>query len=798
MTQPEPLKIAISALDSFPEPNAAAELLHVISSAQSRFIAGSDAGELFDNLLADLLRLTRSEYGFVGEVCLEIDGTPYLETRDLTDTAWTEETRRRYRGLTRFFNRVLYKRASIISNDPLRDLRNGRGLGGLRSFLGLPLMRGSTLVGIAAIANRPGGYDQSLVSFLEPFLATCASLIEAHRADHRRREVEQAVLDSEARIRAIVDTASDAIVTIDERGIIERVNPAGETMFGYAASELVNTHVDALVATQLPGDAEGVMSGRFGSIAEVNLGLRREVVVRRKDGSTLPAEAVFNEMRIGNRQMLTGILRDVSERKRVERLKSEFVSTVSHELRTPLTSIRGSLGLLAGGMAGSLPPRAQDMLRIALQNSERLGRLINDILDIEKIESGRLEFRPRWLALSDLVRRAIEANQGYAATHQVTLELSGLISGASVFADEDRLTQVLSNLISNAAKFSPANEAIDISIAEYNDVVRVSVRDRGPGIPDDFKPRIFQRFAQADSSDTRQKGGTGLGLSIAKAIVERMNGRIGFEEAEGGGTTFFFELPMRRTPAGVAGAQETDDSSCRILVCEGEADVAASLKRMLEAAGLIADVAPTLARARELLMQSTYGAMTFDLRLGGDEGLTWLFDFPGVTGRPALPLIVVASPAQQATPDVKSGGVAVIDWTPRRAQERRLIASVLAAVTVRSAKRARLLHVEDDPDLCHMVRALLTDVGDVFEAATLDAARQALATESFDLVLLDLSLPDGRGEDLLRVVEGTPTVIFSARDVDRSVATRVQAVLVKTRASEDDLRRAIVDVLGKN
>jgi len=240
------------------EAQADRELLSVISGVQSRFIAGSDTSELFDCLLADLLRLTSSEYGFISEVLFEVDGTPYLETRDLTDMTWTEETRQRFRSLYRFFNRVVASRVPLISNDPARDLRTSRsspGRPGLRAFLGLPLVRGGILLGVAGIVNRSGGYDEALVTFLEPFLATCANLIDAHRADENRRELEQARHDSEARIRAIVETALDGILTLDEHGVIDHVNPAVERMFDRPAAALVRTHISDLIPAFSPSSA---------------------------------------------------------------------------------------------------------------------------------------------------------------------------------------------------------------------------------------------------------------------------------------------------------------------------------------------------------------------------------------------------------------------------------------------------------------------------------------------------------------------------------------------------------------
>ncbi|AKJ01624.1 PAS domain S-box-containing protein [Archangium gephyra] len=258
-----------------------------------------------------------------------------------------------------------------------------------------------------------------------------------------------------------------------------------------------------------------------------------------------PAEGIFY-----------GVARDVTEQKRleaerreVERMKSEFVSTVSHELRTPLTSIRGSLGLLEGGIIGELPSQAQDMVRIARTNTERLIRLINDILDLEKMESGKLDFHLEPLELGALLAQAVEAHQGYAKECGASVELAVEAPGAWVMADGDRFLQVLANLLSNALKFSPRGERVTLRLERVGPLLRVSVEDRGPGIPEAFRGRIFEKFAQADGSDSRRKGGTGLGLSIARALAERMGGTLDFVTTEGAGTTFRVELPESPPPS---------------------------------------------------------------------------------------------------------------------------------------------------------------------------------------------------------------------------------------------------------
>jgi signal transduction histidine kinase len=243
---------------------------------------------------------------------------------------------------------------------------------------------------------------------------------------------------------------------------------------------------------------------------------------------------------------IIGISRDITARQEVDILKSEFISTVSHELRTPLTAIRGSLGLLVGAAIGALPDSVRTMIDIGYRNTERLLALINDLLDMEKIESGKFDFVCAPIELSLLLDRAIEANSVYGAQFGVMFRPTQTIPDAWVYADSDRLMQVFTNLLSNAAKFSPANSTVHVAVVRHERGLRVSIADRGPGIPSGFHSRIFGKFAQADSSDTRQKGGTGLGLSIAKAIVERLGGEISFTTEMGVGTTFYVDLPEWR------------------------------------------------------------------------------------------------------------------------------------------------------------------------------------------------------------------------------------------------------------
>src|SRR5437667_113087 len=234
---------------------------------------------------------------------------------------------------------------------------------------------------------------------------------------------------------------------------------------------------------------------------------------------------------------------DVTRQIEAERMKKEFTSTLSHELRTPLTSIIGSLQLVNSGVAGELSRDVSELTLVAERNAQRLLDIINDILDIEKIESGTISMAPEVLAIDPLVREAIVLNEGFGERFKVRFEARGELPGREVYADRKRLLQAMTNLLSNAAKFSPEWGKVDITLEESAVNIRVGVHDRGPGIPEEFRSRIFGRFAQADSTASRQKGGTGLGLAICKRMIELMHGRIGFEDRAGGGTTFWFELP---------------------------------------------------------------------------------------------------------------------------------------------------------------------------------------------------------------------------------------------------------------
>lgn len=499
-----------------------------------------------------------------------------------------------------------------------------------------------------------------------------------------RKKTEKALRISEEIFRTAMAYApiGQALVSLEGRWL--KVNSALCRLLGFSEEELLANDFQSITH---PGDLEQDQAALQQLLTGEADTYQLEKRYYHKSGRLIWTLLSVSLVRRtdGMPDYLIAQIQDISERKEIENMKNEFISIVSHELRTPLTSIRGSLGLILGALSQNLPGNIKGLIAIAHDNCERLILLINDILDIDKIASGHMRFDMKEEVLATVTLQAVEATEAYAHKFNVSIVLEPIEKDIKVQLDAARYIQALSNLLSNAAKFSPPGETVEVAAKLNANRVRILVKDNGPGIPEEFQARIFGKFSQADGSTTRAKGGTGLGLHITKQIVEHMAGRIDFDTQTGKGTTFWIEFPI------VSGSE-----------------AATADKSTIEAIAFHHQELPT--------------------------------------------------------------------------------------------QPPNVLHVEDDADLSHVLRATLQDKATLITAGTLKQATEFLRQQKFAMIILDIKMPDGSGLDLLECLdslteEPPPVVILAADAPPAQMCDQAAAVIVKTRTSEDKVVETILDIL---
>lgn len=437
------------------------------------------------------------------------------------------------------------------------------------------------------------------------------------RSQGARKRAYHRAQDLAARQEAIFDSANDGMIVLNPSGSIESLNPAAASMFGVAPESLLRRDIGSLFEIAPDRGQIETFLRRLVAKRTAHPTQTQEFVGRRSDGASFPLEVSVSPVHLADETLFLSVIRDISERREVEQMKSEFVATVSHELRTPLTSIAGSLGLISGGAAGDVSPKVARLIAIAHSNAARLVRLINDILDIEKIEAGRMPFDVQPLALRPILDEAVQQMSGFAREYDVAVQIEHFQPDAAVLADEDRLMQVVLNLLSNAIKFSPRGENVIVRVTALDRRHRISVIDRGAGIPDAFRDRIFGKFAQADASDSREKGGTGLGLSIVREIVFRLGGSVGFESEEGKGTAFHVDLPaaepQKTALLGDVMASKVPNSTLPVILhVDDDPDMLAVVAGMFEGRANLQST-PSVAEARALLGRHHYDGAILDI-----------------------------------------------------------------------------------------------------------------------------------------------------------------------------------------
>ncbi|HYG58559.1 MAG TPA: ATP-binding protein, partial [Symbiobacteriaceae bacterium] len=621
---------------------------------------------------------------------------------------------------------------------------------------------------------------------------------------HQQAEVERL----NQRMELILNAAGDGISVVDMQGRATFVNPAAAEMLGYEVAELTGQSIHLLMGDGAPSLC------RECSVCVVALdGVPRrgnETLFRHRDGRMVPVEYTATPFR--ENDIIVGAVltfKDITERRAVEQMKNEFLSVVSHELRTPLTSIRGSLGLVASGALGELSPKAHRMIDIASNNSDRLVRLINDILDIERMESGQVPMELQECDAAALMTQAAELMQPQAGKAGVTLTLEPL--QARLQAAPDRIVQTLTNLLSNAIKFSPVGTAISLGARRQGDHCLFEVADQGRGIPADKLGTIFERFQQVDASDSRQKGGTGLGLAICRSIVQQHGGRIWVESTPGVGSKFMFTLPIAEaTNAGASGPAPTGAIPSEqalqpcILVCHFAPERAEALQQTLLARGYQMSAAASSQDVLDEVRARRPAAVVVNLDGPPKEGVETIAAIKAAPDAADLPVIICSNWMTGSDGPVSGG---VLDWVDDPSNEVALVHALERAM-VRQSRGARVLIVEDDLDLANVLIAVFQRHGArTFHARTGWEAIAMTEQTTPDLLVLDLYLPEVDGFaviDWLRRhdwLNRVPLVVYTARDLSetdrRSLQTGNTVFLTKGRISPAEFEKRIVTLLTR-
>ncbi|BDG61359.1 response regulator [Caldinitratiruptor microaerophilus] len=521
--------------------------------------------------------------------------------------------------------------------------------------------------------------------------------------------------------------------------------------------------------------------------------------------------------------------RDVTREVEVDRMKSEFIATVSHELRTPMTSIKGALGLLLGGAAGPVPEAQRELLTIARNNTDRLIRLINDILDLSKIDAGRMELRPRPLSVEKVVTATLQELEGFRQQRQIEVRTDLPPGLPPIQADPDRIEQVLVNLVGNALKFTDPGGRVEVRAREEGDHVRIEVADTGPGIPPERQPHIFERFSPTDGA-TRARG-TGLGLAIAKALVEQHGGRIGFETEVGRGTTFFFTIPRAGAPAtptavspppeapaaspapGAApGEAEAASPAYRprrptVVVCDDDPDIVRFLSLALEQAGFRTLPTTRGSEVLQLCKRERVDCVTLDLLMPEMHGLEVARRLKEDPETRNIPIVVVSAYADQHQAELACLGVAGVVTKP--VEPARLLAQVAATLGTRALHDGPpdILAVDDDPEMRRVVELILTGAG--YRVRTAADGREALAAIAErlpDVLVLDLLMPNLDGFRLVRILQSDPRtariplLVLTAVDLTRGERSLLELGpthhLLKGPRLQEEVVKRVVDLLG--
>jgi len=811
--------------------------IETINRAQSRFIVGGDPIAFFEGILPDILELAESEFGLIAEAMIDPEGSTYLKTYALTNIAWNEATRELYEkhspqglefhNLDNLLGKVIRSGEQMISNDPANYPDSAglpEGHPPLDAFLGVPVYLGRQLLGVIGLANRPGGYDESVVERLLPILNTCAQIFKAMGNERKKRHTALEMNRSNSFMSTLVENLQAGLLVEDEEGKIYALNQTYCDMFGKDALPLMIEGEE--------GDSEFEQNKALFSQPGALLQWRKQCMSNMVtitgqewellDGRVFEQDYIpifFEDEQSQIHRSHLWSYRDISEHKQAQKTlaeakesaemaanaKSQFLATMSHEIRTPMNGVLGMLHLL-GKTELKAPQRRY--LNTATGSGEMLIKVINDILDISKLEAGKVELESIPFDLVPMLEESVSLLAKGAQENAVELLCSiDFDLPRTLKGDPTRLRQVLTNLINNAIKFTEQGDIVVYATRLDSGLIRFGVRDTGIGMTGEQQQQLFKVFSQVDSSHTRKYGGTGLGLAISQKLIMAMGSKIRVASSPGLGSDFSFDLSLEivadnKTISHIPEALTRQ----RILVVDDNKNQLASMRRTLKQweishTGIAINGSEALAQLRAAAADEPYDIAILDLMMPGMDGLELARRIRADSALQGMKLMILSGIEQGApAPEVDA-------WLTKPIQQSELFNNLLQLSGENSNELrdsqpveeerewwfgdSKLLLVEDNLVNQEVSQEILGAAG--FDIDICDngvEALQAVQEKAYDVVLMDIQMPvmDGlQATQAIRSLEGCftelPIIAMTAHalgeDIDKSLAVGMNAHVTK-------------------
>ncbi len=812
--------------------------IEIINSIQSSFIDGGDSGGFFEGFMPDILELTESEFGFIGEIMSDPDGKPYIKTYDLTNIAWDEPTRELYEmhateglefhNLDSLLGKVVRSGEQVISNDPANDPDSGglpEGHPALNAFLGVPVYQGGEMLGMIGLANRPGGFDESVVEKLLPILSTCAQIFTAITKERQQQAIALEFKRSNSFMSGLVENLQAGLLVEDEAGRVYALNQTYCDMFDKDEMPLMIEGEDCTIEFEknqtLFSQPEALLKLRQECLVSESVIVGRELLL--EDGRVFEQDYVpifFEDEQGQTHRSNLWSYRDISEHKQIQKtleqaketaeaaatVKSQFLATMSHELRTPMNGVLGMLHLLG---KTELDEKQQRFADTATHSGEMLLTVINDILDFSKLEADKQELESIPFDLEGLLEQSVAllANaaqeKGVELICSVDFDLPRTLKG-----DPTRLRQVLISLINNAIKFTEQGDIVVYATRLENGLIRLGVRDSGIGMTAEQQTHLFKAFSQVDSSHTRKYGGTGLGLAISQKLVMAMGGKIRVASSPALGSDFSFDLELE-----IIADSKPDQyiskvlSQRRILVVDDNENLLASMRRTLKQwqaslTEFAVNGSEALAELRRAaLAGEPYDIAILDWKMPGMDGLEVARSIRADASLHDMKVVMFSAFEQKApAPEVDV-------WVSKPFQQSKFfntlvqllgehktvepVAEAHSSSDNKSFSGRKLLLVEDNFINQEVAREILSEAGfdiDIRENGV--EALQAVQANDYDVVLMDIQMPvmDGlAATESIRALGGRyttlPIIAMTAHalggDAERSLAAGMDGHLSK-------------------